>query len=79
MLTVEMKYYNNTLYVILAGKASNSNLKNLRKRIQYLKNEFMINNIVISVKDVINTDTELVYDFLEEYDNEYGKKMLLVE
>ncbi len=79
MLTVEMKYYNNTLYVILAGKANNNNLKNLRKRIQYLKNEFMISNIVISVKDVINTDTEMVYDFLEEYDNEYGKKMLLVE
>jgi hypothetical protein len=79
MLTVEMKYYNNTLYVILAGKANNTNLRNLRKKISYLKNEFLITNIVISVKDVTNMDTELVYNFLEEYDNQYGKRMLLVE
>lgn len=67
----------NVLSIYLENKINKKNIQILRKRLYYIINEYGVSNIVIHLNNITYMDTETFYDFLDEYDDEFGGHLKL--
>lgn len=67
----------NVLSIYLENKINKKNIQILRKRLYYIINEYGVSNIVIHLNNITYMDTEAFYDFLDEYDDEFGGHLKL--
>lgn len=67
----------NVLSIYLENKINKRNIHILKKRLYYIINEYGVSNIVIHLNNITYMDTEAFYDFLDEYDDEFGGHLKL--
>lgn len=67
----------NVLSIYLENKINKKNIQILRKRLYYIINEYGVSNIVIHLNNITYMDAEAFYDFLDEYDDEFGGHLKL--
>lgn len=79
MFRTDIEYSRNTLYINVTGIVSKKNVEQLKRRMYYIIDEYGISDIVIDVQHVINMDKTAFYNFLDDYDIEYGGNLNVVE
>ncbi len=78
MIKANMEYSNNTLYIYLKGNIKSNDIKKIKRKLYYIICEYGINTIIIDVLNVDDIDKNSFYDFLDEYDIDYGGRLELV-
>lgn len=63
-------YNSDKLYVNLDGKANKKDFKNLCNKINYLVNEYQINDVVFSVAKLDKSIDKLINDYKYEFSGE---------
>lgn len=77
LMIKDMVFNKNTLTIYLEGKINRKNINILKKRLYYVSNEYGISNIIIRLTNITFIDTEVFYDFLDEYDDNIGGNLKL--
>ena len=73
----DIVFNRNVLSIYLENKVNKRNIHILKKRLYYIINEYGVSNIVIHLNNITYMDTEAFYDFLDEYDDEFGGHLKL--
>lgn len=79
MFKTDIEYSRNTLYINVTGIVNKKNVDQLKRKMYYIINEYGIGDIVIDIKGVINMDKDAFYQFLDDYDVEYGGNLNIVD
>lgn len=79
MFKTDIEYSRNTLYISVTGIVNKKNVDQLKRKMYYIINEYGIGNIIIDIKGVINMDKDAFYQFLDDYDVEYGGNLNIVD
>ena len=78
MLETTMEYTRNTLYVKIQGCANKKGIQDLKRKMYHIIDDYDITDIVINIKGLKEIDKECFYDFLDDYDIEYGGNLEVV-
>ena len=79
MHKTEIEFSKNTLYINIEGIINKKNIQSLKKKVFYIIDEYNINNIVVDIRKMKTMDQDAFYDFLDDYDIEYGGNLEVVE
>lgn len=79
MFKTDIEYSRNTLYINVTGIVNKKNVGELKRKMYYIIDEYGIGNIIIDIKGVINMDKDAFYQFLDDYDVEYGGNLNIVD
>ena len=79
MMNLEIEYHKNTLYIELSGKCNKKEIRKLKHKLYYILKEYGGLDIVIDIGKVDVLDEAAFYDFLDDYDLNYGGNLKVLQ
>ena len=76
VISMNIYYMNNTLYVNLEDYLDDISINNLKSRVFNILDDYDINNIVLNIISN-NKDNYLINDFISEYHKKYKGNLLI--
>ncbi len=79
MFKTEIEYRKDTLFVQIFGPLTRRNISKLKRKLYYILTEYGINHVVMNISEASPFDKEEFYQFLDEYDIEFGGQLEIVK
>ncbi len=68
---MNMIYKNDTLYIDMIGNVDGSDIRQLKRRLFSVLDQYEVDNVVINVKSVFNLNKNLMNSLIKEYHRNY--------